>query len=75
VQGLAGSQIEAGMMPGAADGIANHKPVPQRAVVMSALRPDREDFLPAADEQDGFTVRMADALAAVGEVSQCNTLS
>ena len=61
-------------MPRAADGIADHEPVPQRAVVMRALRPDREHVLPAADEQDGFTAGMADELAAVGKVGKSDAL-
>ena len=61
-------------MPRAADGIADHEPVPQRAVVMRALRPDREHFIPAADEQDGFAAGMADELAAVGKVGKSDAL-
>jgi hypothetical protein len=37
---------------------------------MRALRPDREHFIPAADEQDGFAAGMADELAAVGKVGK-----
>src|SRR5262245_51243667 len=69
-QGLTGAQIEAGMMPRAADGIADHEPVSQRAVVMRALRPDREHVVPAADDQDGVTADVPDELAAVGKVDQ-----
>ena len=61
-------------MPWAADGIANHEPVPQRAVVMRAVGRDREHVLPAADEQDGFTAGMADELAAVGKVGESDAL-
>jgi hypothetical protein len=61
-------------MPWAADGIANHEPFPQRAVVMRALRPDREHVIPMADEQDGFTAGMADELTAVGKVGEGDAL-
>src|SRR4249920_2330799 len=61
-------------MPWAADGIANHEPVPQRAVVVRALRPDREHVIPAADEQDGFTAGMADELTAIGKVGEGDAL-
>jgi hypothetical protein len=54
-------------MPRAADGISNHEPVPQGAVVMRAVGRDSEYLLPAADEQDGFAAGMADEPAAVGK--------
>jgi hypothetical protein len=75
VQRFSRAQVEAGMVPGAADGIADHEPVRQWAVVVRALRPDREYLISAADEQDGLAAGMAGELAAIGEVSQCNTLS
>ena len=61
-------------MPWAADGISNHEPFPQRAVVVRAVRPDREYVIPAADEQDGFTAGMANELAAVGEAGEGDAL-
>ena len=56
-------------MPWAADGIANHEPVPQRAVVVRALGRHREHVIPAADKENGFTAGMAHELTAVGKVS------
>ena len=73
-QGFTAAQVETGVVPGTAHGIANHEPVAQRAVVMRALSADREDLSPAADEQDGFAAGMADELAAVGELAEGNAL-
>jgi hypothetical protein len=73
-QGFAAAQVETGVVPGTAHGIANHEPVPQRAVVMRALSADREDLSPAADEQDWFAAGIADYLAAVGELAEGNAL-
>jgi hypothetical protein len=41
---------------------------------MGALRPDCENILPAADQQDGLIPDMADELATVGKIDDGDTL-
>ena len=42
---LARAQAEAGMMPGAAHGVADHQPFGQRTVIVAAMSRHREDFV------------------------------
>ena len=51
-RGLAGAQIEAGVMPGAANGFADHEPLGERSVVMAAMRVDGVDRSTRAGQHD-----------------------
>jgi len=75
MQGLAGAQVEAGMMPRATDGIVNQNPLAERAIVMGALSVDGEEFGTPADEEDGLPIGMTDDLAAVGKIVEGDALS
>ena len=41
---LPGAQIEAGVMPGAADAVADHEPLRERPMIMAAMRVDGENL-------------------------------
>ncbi len=58
--GLAGAQIETGVMPGAADVVAGHEPVGKRAVIVAAMRVDREDLGARAHHQHVGLADMAE---------------
>ena len=51
-RGLSGAQIEAGVMPGAANGFADHEPLGERSVVMAAMRVDGVDRSTPAGQHD-----------------------
>ena len=51
-QGLAGAQIEAGVMPGAAHCLADHEAVGERPVVVAAMSADGEHIGAAAHQQN-----------------------
>ena len=61
-------------MPGTADGIADDEAVAERTVVMRAMSPDREDLMPAADQQDRLSAGMADEFLAIGKLRDWNAL-
>src|SRR5574341_1293991 len=48
---LARAQAEAGMVPGAADGVADHEALGERAVIVGAERADGEQLLAAPRQQ------------------------
>ena len=73
-QGFARAQVEAGVMPGTAHGVADHEPVDERTVVMRAIGPDREHLRPAAHQQNLLVADMADQLAAIGKRAERNAL-
>ena len=57
---LSGAQIEAGVMPGAADALADHQSLGQRSMIMAAMRVDGEDVRPRAHQQNVFLADMAE---------------
>ena len=57
---LAGAQIEAGVMPGTADALADHEAFGERPVVMAAMRADREDLRARAHQQHFLVADMAE---------------
>ena len=61
-------------MPGAADGVVHHQPVGERATVVRALGPDREDVGPAPHEQDLVLADMADELRAISKFGEDDAL-
>ena len=70
---LAAAQIEAGVMPGAADAVADHEPFRERPVIMAAMRVDGENLRPGAHQQDLLVADMAEqGLAA--EFAWCDAL-
>ena len=69
MRGLPGAQIEAGMVPGAADTLADHKSFRQRPMIMAAMRVDGEDFRTRAYQQDVVIADMAEQGLA-GELGQ-----
>jgi hypothetical protein len=64
MHGLAAAQIETGMMPGAANGIAHHKALGERPLIMRAMRVHGEDFRAGFDEQDILIADATEQLAA-----------
>ncbi len=67
-QRIAGRQIETGMMPGTADGVADHQPVGERPMIMRAMGRDRGDFAAVAHQQHVLVADMARQHGAVGEI-------
>src|SRR6478736_3728030 len=57
---LPGAQIEAGVMPGAADALADHQTLGQRPMIMAAMLVDGEDVRPRAHQQNVFVTDMAE---------------
>src|SRR5262249_41970181 len=66
---LAGTQAEAGMVPGASHGVADNQSVGERAAVMRTSRADREQFVAMAREQHGVVAHMPAHHAAIGNVT------
>ena len=62
-QRLAGAQAEAGVVPGAAHGVADHQPFGERAAVVGAGRLDREDLAAGLHQQHVFLADMAEQFA------------
>jgi hypothetical protein len=60
------AQVEAGVVPWAADGRANNQPFCERPTVMRAVSGDCEDIVTASHKHDRLTTRMAEELLAVG---------
>src|SRR5258708_7225075 len=58
-QRLAGAQAEAGVVPRAAHGIADHEPLGERATVMRAGRADGEDLAAAPRQEHRLALPMA----------------
>src|SRR5580692_588871 len=63
-QGYAAAKVETRVMPGTANGFRHHEPLRKRAVIMRALRSDREDFRADLDEQHALIADMTKELAA-----------
>ncbi len=69
---FSGAQIEAGVMPRAADTLADHQSLRQWPVIMAAMRVDGEDIRPRAHQQNVFAADMAEQGFAV-EFGQLDT--
>jgi hypothetical protein len=72
--GFAAAQIETGVMPGAPDAVPDYEPFTERAMVMAAMRRDREYLGPAVDQQDLLVAHMTCQLS-IGKVCERNALS
>ncbi len=72
VQCLTSAQAEAGVMPRAANRIADHQAFGQRPVIVTAFGADREDFAALPRQQHLFLADMADKHGAIGKVSRRN---
>jgi hypothetical protein len=48
---FAGAQAEAGVMPGATDGVANDETIGERPFVMGAVGADGKDVVPGLDDE------------------------
>jgi len=73
-QCLSGAQAEAGMVPGAAHGIADDQPLGERAAIVGAGRADGKKLAAAAREQHRLLPDMPAEHASVGNVVQRNAL-
>jgi len=69
-----GPQVETGMMPGAADRVADNEPIHQRTVVVRAVGADREHLRPTPHQQNLLVADMAGQLAAIGKLGERNAL-
>src|SRR5581483_7675615 len=58
LNGLARSQVEARVVPRAANGFSDDEAFRERSAVVRARRSDGEDFAPAAHEDDGLSVAL-----------------
>src|SRR5262249_14746789 len=72
--GLAGAQAEARVVPGAADGVADHEPLAQRTAVVRAGRADGKEFLATVRHEHGVITDMPGDHAAIGDITQRDTL-
>src|SRR5262249_8543290 len=68
MQGLAGAQVEAGVMPGAPHRVADQESLGERPVVVRAMRPDREHVRALPGKHDLLVADVAEQHAAVGEL-------
>ena len=57
---FAAAQIEAGVMPGTADAVADHEPFGERSVIVAAMRVDGENLGARAHQQDILIADMAE---------------
>ena len=64
-QGLARTQIETGVVPGAAQAIAHHEPLGERPLVVGAVRADSENLRPSPQQKDRLVADMADELGTI----------
>ena len=69
---FSGTQIEARVMPRAADAFANDEAFCEWTVVMAAMRVDGENFDAGAHQQDLLVADMAEQGLA-GKVTRCDT--
>ena len=67
-QRLPAAQAEAGVVPRAADGIADKDPIGERTVIMGTLRADGEQRAAVAREQHRFTRDLPQDHVALSEV-------
>ena len=69
-----GAQVKAGVMPGAAYGVANHQAVGKWAVIVRAVSPHREDLRAAAHQKNLLVPDMAQEFAAIGKLAERKAL-
>ena len=55
-------------MPGTSHGVVDHEPFGERSAVVGTGRADREEFITAARQQDGFVADMPGKHVSVGEI-------
>jgi len=72
--GFAGAEVEAGVMPGAADGAVDNEPVDKGAMIMGAVGSDGECVGSLPRQQHLFVPDMTDQLAAIRELGERQTL-
>src|SRR5262249_2630372 len=72
--GFTGAEIEAGVMPRAAHGIANDQTFGERAVVVAALRAYCEEVVAAAGEDGVFAVDLTEEDGIVGDGGEGSAL-
>ena len=65
---LARTEIETGVVPGAADRLVDHESVREGTVVVGAVGADGEDLPAAARQEDRFLADMPEQLAVVGKL-------
>jgi hypothetical protein len=70
--GLAGSEAEAGVMPGTPNRVLDEEALSERPAVVRARRADREDFVAASSEEHALALCMAEQHRAVGDVGEWN---
>src|SRR5712672_1629065 len=73
-QRLSGAETEAGVVPRATDGIRHQHPLGQWAVVMGALRADREERSTGSSQQYRLARDLPRDHAALGEISERDPL-
>jgi hypothetical protein len=66
-EGLAGTQTETRVVPGAADGVVHNKTLGKRHAVVRAGGADRKQLIAAPREEHRFALRTADQHAAVSD--------
>ena len=70
---FAASQVKAGVMPGATNAVADNDAVDQRAVIVCAVRIDREYFRAGMHQQDLLLADMPDQFS-IGKISERHAL-
>ena len=73
-QGLACPKVEAGVVPGAAHHFVDDEPLGEGRMIVGASSADREDVGAPAHDQHRLVADMAEALAAVIEFGERNSL-
>lgn len=71
-QGFARAQVEAGVMPGTADGVPGDEALGERPAIVRACGGDSEDLWSATHQKHRFAIAMADQFAAIGKVGESN---
>ena len=72
--GFAGAQAETGVVPRAADRVADHQALGQRPAVVRASRADGEEFFAPARQKHGVIPNMPGGHAALGNFAERDTL-
>src|SRR6185312_7090735 len=70
---FAAAQIEACVMPGAADAVADHEPFRERCMIVAAMRIDGENLRPGAHQQNLLIADVTDQGFAA-ELAWCDAL-
>lgn len=72
-QGLAGTQAEAGVVPGTSNRIADQKSLLERSPVMGADRTDREHLIATSGQEHRFAASVPEQHGSVGNRRKLNT--